>query len=90
VLKVNRRFGGKCRPYHKCRIRQARNQREADSRKSYLLQAFILLGLIFLSQNKGDILTEKSIDFQWTTRYYISADRTPQDRRFENLKTYTV
>jgi hypothetical protein len=38
----------------------------------YLLYAGFLLGLSFSSENSGDCSSEKSIDFQRTTRRYIS------------------
>jgi hypothetical protein len=68
-LKVNRRFGGTRRLHFQSRRisqqetimkevaseSQARNQRKAGSKQSYLLHACFLLGLIFDSEDAGDM-----------------------------------
>jgi hypothetical protein len=38
------------------RVNQARNQREAGSKQSYLLHAGFLLGLFFDLEHEGDML----------------------------------
>jgi hypothetical protein len=37
---------------------------------------------------KGTCSSEKSVDFQQTTRRYIPEDRTLHNHRCENLKSY--
>jgi hypothetical protein len=75
-LKVNRRFGGTFRFHVQGRrISQVRNQREAGSKHSSALK-------------KKICSSETSVDFQQTTRFYISDDRTLHNHRRENLKFY--
>jgi hypothetical protein len=34
--------------------------------------------------------SETSVDFQWTTQYYIPQDKTLHNHHYENLKSYNV
>jgi hypothetical protein len=39
---------------------------------------------------EGTFSSETSVDFQRTTRRYITEDRTLHNHRFENLKSYII
>jgi hypothetical protein len=71
-VKFNPRFGGTFRLHFQGRRRHTKNQREAGGKRSGFL-----LGLFFDPDDGGDV-SETLVDFQRTTRRYISQDRTIQ------------
>jgi hypothetical protein len=77
-LKVNRRFEGTYRLHHQGRrICRARNQSER-------WQAEVVSCLAYSSTLKTEAIcsSETSVDFQRTTRRYISEDKTPHEWNF--------
>jgi hypothetical protein len=67
-LKVSRHFGGTCRlRLQGRRISQERNQREAGSKQNRAY--FLILNM------EATCSSETSVDFQRTTRRYISEDK---------------
>jgi hypothetical protein len=73
--KVNRCFGGTCRPHlvEGQRISQGRNQCEAGSN---LLHTGFLLGLFFDTEHEVTRSSETLVNFQRATWCYIPEDRT--------------
>jgi hypothetical protein len=52
-----------------------------------LLQAVLLLGLLFDGEDGGDVFLRNSVDFQRTIRRYIPEDRTLYNYCCENFQS---
>jgi hypothetical protein len=57
------------------------------SHTCYPIHPYFLLGLFFDHEDGGDMSSETSVDFQWTTPRYIPEKRTLHDHSCENLKS---
>jgi hypothetical protein len=83
-LKVNRCFG---ETYHLHlqgqRINRARNQRKSNGKKWVSCSAYFSA-----LKMEAICFSETSIDFQRTTRRYITEESTLRNYRCENLKSY--
>jgi hypothetical protein len=88
-LKVNRRFGETYRLHLQgLKISRSRNQRKS---KLCLPPAFTLASCLpYFSTLKMEATcsSETSVNFQRTTRRYISEDSTLHNHRCENLKSF--
>jgi hypothetical protein len=72
-LKVNRRFEGKCRLHRQgLRVNQVRNQHEAGSNQSRLLDSCLAYSATLKMETTCS--SEISVDFQQTTRRHIPED----------------
>jgi hypothetical protein len=68
------------------RISQARNQHEAGSKQCFMLVSCLSYSLTL----KMEVICSSgtSVDFQWTTWWYVPEDRTIHSHYSENLKSY--
>jgi hypothetical protein len=91
LLKVNRRFEGICSFYLQGRISQVINLKEVRIGMAVLVTCLMLVSCVAYSSNlkmEATCPSEKSVDFQQTTRRYISEDTILHNHRFEYLKYY--
>jgi hypothetical protein len=87
LLKVCEHFGG---IYHLRfqgrKINRARYQCESK----YQIAAGVLLSIFFDPEDRSDISSEMSVEFQWTAWRYIPEDSNSHNHLCENLKFYNT
>jgi hypothetical protein len=75
MLKINRRFGGKCRFHLQVlRVNKSKNQQKAGSKQNFML--FSCLSYISNVKKGVTCSSETSVDIQRTARRFISKYRT--------------